>query len=150
MENSRIFICECHSYTHQTVFWYDTDDKQLYLTVHLINHKSFWKRLWAGIKYICGYTSAYGEWDEFIFKQSDEHELYSYLKHTVLTYDNKLGLFSEKIKTLIEEEENHIQWLLNKKHENPKAIQEMINVATKILNHYKTRYFEYLEFTNKK
>jgi len=72
-------ICECYSYEHQAIFWYDDEDKQLYATVHLITHKGFFKRLWIGIKYAFGYNCRFGNWDEFIFKPEDEQKLHDYL-----------------------------------------------------------------------
>ena len=77
--DQKIFICECHSYCHQAIFWYDEEEELLYVTIHLITHKNIFKRLWVAIKYVLGYTSNFGDWDEFIFKPEDEEKLRIYL-----------------------------------------------------------------------
>jgi hypothetical protein len=81
MIEQKIFICKCHSYTHQAIFWWDEEYKELYVTIHLTTHENFFKRLWQGLKYAFGYTSNFGEWDEFLFKQEDEKKLRDYLEN---------------------------------------------------------------------
>ena len=80
MIDQRIFICECNSYSHQAFFWWDNEDLQLYVTIHLITHKNFFKRLFHGLKYAFGYKSNFGDWDEFLFKSEDEKKLRDYLE----------------------------------------------------------------------
>lgn len=80
-ENEKFLICACNSIEHQAFFWYDGDDKQLYVTLHLQNHKGFFKRLLHGLKYIFGHKSIYGEWDEFLFKENDVKEFKKFLKN---------------------------------------------------------------------
>lgn len=75
---TEIFVCECHSLEHQTKFFYDEEDQMLYAYIHLTQH-GFWKRLITGIKYIFGYSSRFGEWDQFIFKEEDEAKLREFL-----------------------------------------------------------------------
>jgi len=79
MVEQRIFICACHSYTHQAIFWWDEEEKNLYVTIHLTTHKNFFRRFWVGLKYAFGYTSNFGEWDEFVFNERDEKKLRKYL-----------------------------------------------------------------------
>lgn len=85
-----ILLCECHSDEHQMLLLYNEEEygneqkyNMCYVHVHLITHKSFWKRLIHGIKYIFGHKSKYGAWDEFIFNPNDAdklQELVDYLK----------------------------------------------------------------------
>jgi len=77
----KIFICKCHSLEHQAIFWYDEDEKELYVNIHLQDYKSFFKRLLHGIKYIFGHKSIYGDWDGFLFKENDMKELKRFLKN---------------------------------------------------------------------
>ena len=74
--NNEIFICECYNVEHQVVFsWFENDDvANVYATIHL-RKKSFWTRLKYGIKYIFGYQSKYGAFDEFIFNAADAERL---------------------------------------------------------------------------
>lgn len=69
-ERPKILICNCCSTEHQIVVHYDTEDKTVYLHVHLIE-RSFFRRLKYGIMYIFGYHCRYGHWDEFIFDPKD-------------------------------------------------------------------------------
>lgn len=75
MENNNlhrdIIICKCHSLQHQYSFWYDPKDNLLYCEPRLSTSNNFFKRVVAGFKYIFGYKSRFGEWDEFYFKNDD-------------------------------------------------------------------------------
>lgn len=92
-----IIVCDCFSTEHQLVFTYmygddDTDYDVMNIEVHLISYDSFWKRLVAGIKYIFGHKSRYGEWDNFIVKHEDYDKFISYfqkLKDDVATVQAK-------------------------------------------------------------
>jgi hypothetical protein len=79
LTETEIFVCGCHSFEHQTKFIYNEEDNILYVYIHLNNYDSFWKRLLTGIKYIFGYSSRFGEWDEFIFKEEDQEKLRKFL-----------------------------------------------------------------------
>jgi hypothetical protein len=46
----------------------------VYIHTHLVK-KSFWSRLKYGLKYIFGYKSRYGAWDEFILNPNDADKL---------------------------------------------------------------------------
>ena len=71
----KIFICDCHSLEHLVAFWYDIDDKVLYIEPRLVTHRNFFKRLWVGVKYVFGYKSRFGEFDEFILGIDSQKEL---------------------------------------------------------------------------
>jgi len=73
----KLFICSCFSPEHQVIFTWDGDD--FYLTFHL-SEKRFLKRVFLGIKYIFGYKSKYGNFDEIIFKESDKQEIIDLIK----------------------------------------------------------------------
>jgi hypothetical protein len=75
----KIFVCECHSLEHQVTFWYDEEEDSLFTEVHLITHKNFFKRVLVGIKYMFGYKSRFGQWDEFMFKPEDVIKLKEYV-----------------------------------------------------------------------
>lgn len=77
----QIFICKCHNIEHQLVFSYFKDEPELYVTVHLNPEYSFWKRLKLAIKYIFGYRSMYGEFDEFIFNEDEIDKLENIVKY---------------------------------------------------------------------
>lgn len=66
MEKEEILHCACHSLDHIALIQYDKEDLNCYLSVHLTK-LPFFKRLWHGIKYIFGFASSYGDFDEFIW-----------------------------------------------------------------------------------
>lgn len=77
-----ILICDCHSTEHQMVLLYSEEDfhgkkiPMCYAHIHL-NKRPFWERLKYGIKYIFGYQSRYGAFDEFIFNPKDSEKINS-------------------------------------------------------------------------
>lgn len=62
-----LLICSCSSNEHQIIIHPPDEDGQVYCYIHLVSY-SFFKRLKAGLKYIFGYRSRYGHWEEFIFR----------------------------------------------------------------------------------
>lgn len=89
-ETKEVLICECNSDEHQYLIYYGEDVyengqkfQSVYIHPHLITYKSFWKRVIIGIKYIFGYKTKYGHWDEFIINPKDAdklQEVVDYLK----------------------------------------------------------------------
>jgi len=79
MEKPELFICECNSADHQLVFIHDDEDNMTYVHVHLSTYRGFFKKLKYAIKYVCGYKSRYGAWDEFILKHDDVGRLKEHL-----------------------------------------------------------------------
>lgn len=75
--NRELFICECNNTEHQLIFSYDKDWEEVFVSIHLNPEYKIWKRIWMGIKYIFGYRSCYGHFDEFIFKKEDADKLQS-------------------------------------------------------------------------
>lgn len=75
---SELFICKCLNVEHQLVFSYfeeDEEEKEVYVSVHLRPESNIWKRIVSAVKYIFGYKSCYGHFDEFIFKKEDADRL---------------------------------------------------------------------------
>ena len=69
-----LLLCKCESVEHQIIV--RSINKTIYLTIHLCK-LPFWKRLKNAIKYLFGHTSKFGEFDEFIFKNSDYQKMYT-------------------------------------------------------------------------
>ena len=75
-----LFICSCHSTEHQMIVLYDEDaiDDRIFPTVYIHAHlakRPFWERAKYGIRYIFGYQSKYGAFDEFIINPDDSVRL---------------------------------------------------------------------------
>lgn len=84
-EVHELFVCQCSSVEHQVIFSYDEDDedKDVYVSVHLVPEWNIWKRIKMAIKYIFGYRCRYGHFEEFIFNKKDAdklQEIVNYLK----------------------------------------------------------------------
>lgn len=63
--------CDCGDFDHifRITYWKDDPDF-IYLSVHL-RQQTFLRRLWHAIKYVFGYRSKYGDFDEFLLNPKD-------------------------------------------------------------------------------
>lgn len=75
-----LVLCQCENMEHQMMFRTVTEDGGVFVTFHLCR-LPFWKRLIHGIKYIFGYTSRYGDFDEMILRPSDVDKLRKVVEH---------------------------------------------------------------------
>lgn len=101
-EKDEVFVCECNSYEHQFIFLYDEEDNELFLSVHLSTYLNFWKRLWYAAKYVFGYKSRFGEFDNTIVRYEDL---------------NRLKEYANKVKS----PEDHIKWVNRDVNKKPAA-----------------------------
>jgi hypothetical protein len=75
------FECQCHSDEHTLKFALDVfegdgyEDLEICTSVFLGDYPGFWQRVWAAIKYICGYKCKYGHFDCFIMRPEDVDRL---------------------------------------------------------------------------
>ena len=81
-----LLICSCHSTDHQMVVLYGEDDINgiIYPTVYIHTHLSkrpFWERVKYGIKYIFGYESRYGAFEEMILSKKDVDKFKRVVEH---------------------------------------------------------------------
>jgi hypothetical protein len=79
---TKVLICSCNSPEHQMVFMKDNTYPEVYVQVHLVK-RSFWYRLKYAVKYIFGYKSRYGAWDEFILDHTHAETLMNISEHLV-------------------------------------------------------------------
>ena len=145
MDSQKVFICECGSYKHQAIFWFNKDDKELQCNIHLITHRNIFKRIWVAIRYIFGYKSNYGDWDSFCFKSIDEERLLAYLNKANLTFKQQLEMdYIPRVKEMITREERFLDTLKSfpKSEENDDLIKKSIDA----LNRYRTRHDQYVEY----
>jgi len=73
--------CQCMSTEHLLKFHLDLKDGVLCLNFHLANWKPWYIRIWVAIKYIFGYKSKYGDFDEFFFKDEDVKRILALFKY---------------------------------------------------------------------
>lgn len=68
---NELVLCSCNNTEHQLLFLGYEDSEignEVYIHIHLPT-QSFWKRLKHGIKYILGYKSRYGDFDEIVLNK---------------------------------------------------------------------------------
>lgn len=82
MIEQKILICQCQNPEHQLIVARD-EDKQVYFLIHLVPDRTFFNRVINGIKYIFGYRSKYGEFDEFLLAEQDKTKLVNLITKTV-------------------------------------------------------------------
>lgn len=78
MEETPIFICQCHSFDHILKFYKD-EWGDVYTSVHLVPDRSLLKRVKTAIKYVFGFRGRFGDFDEFVFKENDLKALKEFL-----------------------------------------------------------------------
>ena len=72
-----LLLCQCGDPAHQLIIFYDdAENPAVYVSVHLVREKNFFKRLWRGLKYIfSNKRSIYGDFDEIILRPEDADKL---------------------------------------------------------------------------
>lgn len=55
--------CKCQTEEHTIVFAYDPQEGELYVSTYLNDYRTWYHRVWVGLKYIFGYACKYGHWD---------------------------------------------------------------------------------------
>lgn len=80
MDDPEYFECRCHSAEHTLRLWLEDedDDPCVFVSVFLSNDV-WYRRVWAALKYACGYKSRYGHFDEFIIRPEDCQRMISIL-----------------------------------------------------------------------
>ena len=90
---THILVCECNSSQHQLLFRYfeDDTDGEVYVETHLAK-KPFFERLIYGIKYILGYQSRFGAFDEVILGPQHINSLQCVVDHIKMVEAKKLQI----------------------------------------------------------
>lgn len=88
LDGTEYFECKCFTDEH-TLRWtldLDKEDPGIYTSVHLGTYRSFWKRLWHGLRYAFGYKSRYGDFHCWLMNPDDAARMRAMLekleKHT--------------------------------------------------------------------
>jgi hypothetical protein len=74
MTEKKLVVCNCGNVEHQFILAVDEEFDIVYLEIHLTK-KNFFNRLKHGLKYIFGYQSKYGAFDEIILDKECVEEL---------------------------------------------------------------------------
>lgn len=76
--DKELLLCQCGDPSHQLIIFYDndTENPNVYVSIHLVPETNFFKRLWRGLKYIfSNKRSIYGDFDEIILRPEDADKL---------------------------------------------------------------------------
>lgn len=64
----KYFECECSSPEHLLrLSYFEDEPEEVFVEVHLNPKFRWYKRVWHAVKYVFGYRSCYGDFDEFIW-----------------------------------------------------------------------------------
>ena len=80
LDGSYFFECICAHDEHTIRFTLDKEEKEIYVSVFLGNHRNFFQRLWLAIKYTFGYKSRYGYFGNWTMNQDDADKLEQMVK----------------------------------------------------------------------
>ncbi len=69
------FECFCANEEHTIKFTLDIEEKEIYTSVFLANHRNFFVRIILGIKYIFGGKSRYGHFANWALNKHDANRL---------------------------------------------------------------------------
>ena len=70
-----INVFKCSSGENEIVIIKDSETKQIYCQIHIIQKHSFFKRIIIALKYVFGYKARSGNWDEFILETKHKETL---------------------------------------------------------------------------
>jgi len=71
LEDKEFFECDCGDMDHTLRMFYCRDETDMmYVSIHLRQKPWHW-RLWHAIKYVFGYRSRYGDFDEFVWGRAE-------------------------------------------------------------------------------
>lgn len=71
--SKKLLVCQCGDISHQLIIQTD-DDGDVIVSINLTCF-SFWRRLIHGIKYIFGFKSQYGDFEEIILDKNNAADL---------------------------------------------------------------------------
>ena len=69
----------CCSLEHQMVI--SLNRGLVVVQIHLVNYRNVFQRIWVGLRYMCGYKTKYGPWDEMILDISHVQQLETTLEY---------------------------------------------------------------------
>lgn len=76
----KVFICDCHTITHQVVVesYNDDDEPEVYVSVRLNSYGNVFQRLWRALKYVVKVGEA--SYHEVILNEDKQKELIEFLQ----------------------------------------------------------------------
>ena len=82
MEETKLLICDCNCSAHQMIIFTCEDEVEKIAYVHIhLNKRPFLQRLVYAFKYLFGYKSSFGAFDEFILSEKHVKDLKAVTNH---------------------------------------------------------------------
>ena len=76
-----LIVCACEDIEHHLIISDDIDERELFLSIHLYQHRSFFQRFLLGVKYIFGIDAKYGHYDTVILNENTIRDLKTILEN---------------------------------------------------------------------
>lgn len=90
----KFIVCACNSTEHQIrfqLFGWKRDGRNcgsdVAVEVHLCPERSFWRRFWSGARYILGFASPNGHFDELVLNREKAQEIVAFLEEYIQSND---------------------------------------------------------------
>jgi hypothetical protein len=80
LDGSYYFECICAHDEHTLRFTLDKEEKEIYTSVFLAQHRNIFQRAWLAIKYIFGYKCPYGHFGNWTLNKDDVDKLENMVK----------------------------------------------------------------------
>ena len=95
--NTEYFECDCGDFDHTLrVSYFKDEPTEMYVEIHL-RQQPFFKRLWKAIKYVCGFRSRYGDFDEFMWSYETADKYRDFIGNFLAAHEDYLDkIDSEK------------------------------------------------------
>ena len=77
--NDHFIRCSCGHHEHQAIIAADPDDGLLFVEFHLVTWQNILRRAWVAVRYVFGYRSRFGAWDELVMDRGQVEALRDYL-----------------------------------------------------------------------
>lgn len=89
LTDTEYFECDCGDMDHiLRVSYYKEDTEEMYVEIHL-RQKTFLQRVWHGVKYIFGFRSRYGDFDEFLWAPETARKYRAFIDKYLEACDKK-------------------------------------------------------------
>jgi hypothetical protein len=97
---AEVVICECGSKDHNLILHrFDEDgwDDEMFISVHLVE-LPLHKRLWKAVRYVFGYTDAWGHYDEVVLGPDKAQDIVNFLNKFINRNEGKTDVkFSKEV-----------------------------------------------------
>lgn len=84
---TKLVLCDCGSAEHQLILSYCDDEEpefqMMYVQIHLTTYKNIVKRILRAVRYVFGYKSKYGDWDEIVVSPQTAVDVIAFIERFI-------------------------------------------------------------------